>query len=59
MKIAQKNYETGRTDFTKLAEAVRNLLEAQMKYYDEVYHYGEHWAMLEQVVGIEIKSSKF
>ena len=54
LKIAQKNYETGRTDFPKLAYAVRNLLEAQMKYYEEAYHYGEHWAMLERIVGREL-----
>lgn len=54
LKIAQKNYETGRSDYARLSEAVRNLLEAQMTYYEEVYHYGEHWAMLEKIVGAEI-----
>lgn len=54
LKIAQKNYETGRADYLRLSEAVRNLLEAQVKYYEEVYHYGEHWAMLEEAVGGDI-----
>lgn len=54
LKIAQKNYETGRTDFAKLSEAVRTLLEAQMKYYEEAYRYGEHWANIERIVGGDI-----
>ncbi|MBI2069849.1 MAG: TolC family protein [Elusimicrobia bacterium] len=58
LQIAQKNYETGRADFAKLTEAVRHLLEAQMKYYEELYHYGEHWAMLEVVAGKEIEGVK-
>lgn len=54
LKISQKNYETGRADFAKLTEAVRNLLDVQMKYYEEAYHYGEHWAMIERIVGREL-----
>lgn len=58
VNIALKNYETGRTDFAKLSEAVRTLLDAQMKYYEQIYHYGEHWSMLERIVGREIGESK-
>lgn len=58
LKIAQKNYETGRADYAKLAQALRQRLEAQMKYYEEVYHHGEHWAMLEAVVGVEISERR-
>lgn len=54
LKIALKNYETGRADYEKLAEAVRALIEAQLKLYEEEYHYGEHWAMLERAVGSEL-----
>lgn len=54
LKIALKNYETGRADYEKLAESVRTLIEAQMKLYEEEYHFGEHWAMLERAVGAEL-----
>jgi outer membrane protein TolC len=54
LKIAQKNYETGREEYSKLAAAVSNLLEVQMIYYEELYHYGEHWAILERIVGVEL-----
>lgn len=58
VRIAIKNYEGGRSDFTGLSEAVRTLLEAQMKYYEAVYHYGEHWAMLERIIGRELETEK-
>lgn len=56
LKIALKNYETGRADYAKLAEAVRTLIEAQMKLYEEEYLFGEHWALLEQAVGGELEA---
>lgn len=55
LEIGRKNYETGRTDFPKLNEAVKGLLEARMSYWDEVMQYGEHWAELEKWTGTEIK----
>lgn len=58
LNIALKNYETGKADFAKLSEAVRMLLDARMRYYEAVYHHGEHWAMLERVVGREIPAGK-
>lgn len=54
LRIALKNYETGRADYAKLAESVRTLIEAQLKLYEEEYHFGEHWAMLERAVGAEL-----
>lgn len=54
LKIALKNYETGRADYVKLSEAVRTLIEAQLKLYEEEYHFGEHWAMLERAMGAEL-----
>lgn len=56
LKIAQKNYETGRAEYARLAQALRQWLEAQMRYYEAIYHHGEHWAMLEAVAGLEIKA---
>jgi outer membrane protein TolC len=54
LRIAQKNYETGRSNFAQLSEALRSFLEAHIKLYEEVYHYGEHWAMVERIVGREL-----
>ncbi len=51
LKIAEKGYETGRTDFAKLSEDVRSLLDAQLKYPEEVELYGEHLAKLERAIG--------
>lgn len=51
LKIAEKGYETGRTDFAKVIEDVRSLLEAQLKYPEEVELSGEHLAKLERAIG--------
>lgn len=58
LQIALKNYETGRADYEKLSEAVRMLIEAQLKLYEEEYHFGEHWAMLERAVGAELEGER-
>ena len=50
-KITEKNYETGRANFSKLSDSVRALLDAQLKYPEEVRLYGEHLAKLERAVG--------
>jgi outer membrane protein TolC len=51
LKIAEKGYEAGQTDFAKLSEDVRALLDAQLKYPQEVELYGEHRAKLERALG--------
>jgi outer membrane protein TolC len=50
-KITEKNYETGRANFSKLSDSVRALLDAELKYPEEVNLYGEHLAKLERAVG--------
>ncbi len=50
-KIAEKGYEAGRESFSQLSEAVRALLDAQLKYPTEVELYQEHLARLERALG--------
>ncbi len=50
-KIAEKGYEAGRTSFSQLSQAVRALLDAQLKYPTEVELYQEHLANLERALG--------
>ncbi len=50
-KIAEKGYEAGHTSFSQLSEAVRALLDAQLKYPTEVELYQEHLANLERALG--------
>jgi cobalt-zinc-cadmium efflux system outer membrane protein len=55
-RIAQSGYESGRTTFLDFMEALRGLLEARSEYHEEIYHYGEHWALLERWVGVPLES---
>jgi hypothetical protein len=32
------------------------LISVQTEYYNQLYHYGEHWALLEQWVGASLSS---
>jgi outer membrane protein, heavy metal efflux system len=55
LKLARRRYESGAGDFLRLIEALRTYLSAQFEYFNEVYHYAEHWAMLEQWVGVPLE----
>ena len=50
-KITEKGYEAGQASFAKLSEDVRALLDAELKYPEEVELYGEHLAKLKRAVG--------
>ncbi len=53
LKITQEQYASGRGDFMRVLEALRTWIDAHNEYQSELYHYGEHWSMLERWVGID------
>jgi outer membrane protein, heavy metal efflux system len=55
-KLSRRQYESGSGNYLRLLEAVRTLISVQTEYYNELYHYGEHWALLEQWVGVPLSS---
>jgi len=56
LKLTRRQYESGGADYLRLLEAIRTLFTVQTEYYDNLYHYGEHWARLEQLVGAPLSS---
>ena len=51
LQVTQQAYTAGKTDFLKLLEAHRALLENETIYYEELWHYAEHWTLLELYAG--------
>jgi outer membrane protein TolC len=49
--LSVRQYESGQGDVVRLLESLRVLLDAERNYFDELYHFGEHWSLLEQWVG--------
>ncbi|OGR91887.1 MAG: hypothetical protein A2992_08220 [Elusimicrobia bacterium RIFCSPLOWO2_01_FULL_59_12] len=58
LKITQQQYAGGKTDFLRLLEAFRTWIAAHNDYQEEVYHYGEHWALLGRWVGVDVSLAK-
>lgn len=54
--LARRQYESGSGNYPRLLESIRTLISVQSDYYNELYHYGEHWALLEQWVGAPLSS---
>jgi cobalt-zinc-cadmium efflux system outer membrane protein len=48
LKIAREQYASGRGDFLRILEAFRTWIEAHNEYQEQLYHYGEHWSLLER-----------
>lgn len=53
---ARDRYVSGRGDVMRFMEATRLWLRANESYEDQLYHFAEHWAELEQWVGIDLTS---
>ncbi|MBI4423723.1 MAG: TolC family protein [Elusimicrobia bacterium] len=49
--VLRRGYEAGKTDILKVLESARTLLRTELEYQEQVYHYGEHWALLERWAG--------
>lgn len=58
LKIAREQYASNRGDFLRILEAFRSWLDANSEYQNELYHYGEHWSLLERWVGIDLLKAK-
>jgi outer membrane protein TolC len=58
LKIAREQYASGRGDFLRILEAFRTWLEANNDYQYQLYHYGEHWSLLEKWVGVDLSKAK-
>jgi outer membrane protein, heavy metal efflux system len=56
-KLTRRQYESGGGNYLRLLESVRTLISVQTEYYNQLYHYGEHWALLEQWVGAPLSSA--
>jgi outer membrane protein TolC len=56
-KLSRRQYESGGGNFLRLLESLRTYIDAQTEYHNQLYHYGEHWALLEQWVGAPLASS--
>ena len=54
LKIAQQRYASGQDDFMRLLEAYRMWISSNNEYQEELYHYGEHWSVLEQWLGVDL-----
>lgn len=58
LRVAREQYASGRGDFLRVLEAIRAWIEANNEYQEQVYHYGEHWSLLERWVGIDLMKVK-
>ncbi len=58
LRVARDQYASGRGDFLRILEAFRAWLEANNEYQEQLYHYGEHWSLLERWVGIDLNKVK-
>jgi outer membrane protein TolC len=58
LRLAQDQYASGRGDFLRILEALRAWIEVHNEYQNELYHYGEHWSLLERWVGVDISKAK-
>jgi outer membrane protein TolC len=58
LKIARDQYASGRGEFLRILEAFRAWLDANNEYQEQLYHYGEHWSLLEQWVGVDLSQAK-
>jgi len=58
LRVAREQYASGRGDFLRILEAFRAWIEANNEYQEELYHYGEHWSLLERWVGIDLMKVK-
>jgi outer membrane protein TolC len=58
LKIVRQQYASGRGDFLRVLEAFRAWIEANSEFQAELYHYSEHWALLERWVGVDLLKIK-
>jgi outer membrane protein TolC len=58
LRVAREQYASGRGDFLRVLEAVRAWIEAHNEFQEELYHYAEHWSLLERWVGIDLMKVK-
>jgi outer membrane protein TolC len=58
LKIVRQQYASGRGDFLRVLEAFRAWIETNNEYQEQLYHYSEHWSLLQKWVGIDLSNIK-
>ena len=54
LRVAREQYASGRGDFLRVLEAFRTWIETSNEYQQQLYHYAEHWSLLERWVGVDL-----